>query len=66
MLEGTISLPASTPPPDANPNISAEFKISMFAVSGLKVDSLAVHNERYKPYKGVRSLSKAGKFVVRC
>jgi len=65
-LEGTISLPPGATAPDTNPTISAEFKIVMWAVSGLKVDSLAVHNERYKPYKGVRSVTKAGKFVVRC
>jgi len=65
-LEGTIALPPGATAPDTNPTISAEFKIVMWAVSGLKVDSLAVHNERYKPYKGVRSVTKAGKFVVRC
>jgi len=65
-IEGTITLPPGSTAPDSNPTISAEFKIVMQAVSGLKVDSLAVHNERYKPYKGVRSLTKAGKFIVRC
>jgi len=65
-IDGTISLPPGSSVPDSNPTISAEFKIVMQAASGLKVDSLAVHNERYKPYKGVRSLTKAGKFIVRC
>jgi len=66
LLEGTISLPPGGSVPDSNPSVSADFKIVMFAVSSLKVDSLALHNERYKPYKGVRSITKAGKFTVRC
>jgi len=62
LLEGSLSpsTPLETPT-----IITADFKIVMYAVSGLKVDSLAVHNERYKPYKGVRSVTKAGKFQVR-
>jgi len=66
LLEGTISLPPGGSIPDSNPSVSADFKIVMFAVSSLKVDSLALHNERYKPYKGVRSVTRAGKFTVRC
>ena len=31
----------------------------------LQVDSLSVTNEKYKPYKGVRSITKAGKFQIR-
>lgn len=65
MLEGPISLPPGGQPPDSNPVISADFKIVMFSVSGLKIDSLSLTNERYKPYKGVRSITKAGKFTVR-
>lgn len=51
MLEGTISIPPGGSTPDSNPVVSADFKIVMFSASGLKVDSLALHNERYKPYK---------------
>jgi len=50
---------------DAAPVVQVEFKITQFSASGLKVDSLAVHNENYKPYKGVRAVTKAGKFHVR-
>jgi len=65
LLEGNVSLVSGMSTPDSMPVISAEFKIVMFTVSGLKVDSLAVHNEKYKPYKGVRSVTKAGKFYAR-
>ncbi len=35
------------------------------SVSGLMVAGLHVANERYKPYKGVRTLTKSGRFHVR-
>jgi AP-3 complex subunit mu len=57
LLEGNVTLPPGATVPDANPSLSAEFKIVMFATSGLKIDSLVVHNERYKPYKVLYSFS---------
>jgi AP-3 complex subunit mu len=50
---------------DSNPVIQAEWKVDSFAASGLKVDSLALHNEKYKPFKGVKSITKSGKFFIR-
>lgn len=63
-LSGTIALPSGVQLPEANPTLTAQFKIMMYTASGIKVDSLGC-NERYKPYKGVRSITKAGKFQVR-
>jgi len=65
MLEGSVALAPGGPIPESNPVISVQFKMTMYTSSGLKVDSLAVHNEGYKPFKGVRSLTRAGKFHVR-
>jgi len=48
-----------------NPAIDVEFKVAMFSASGLKVESLAVHNANYKPYKGVRAITKAGRYQYR-
>ena len=42
------------------------FKMVMFSASGLKVASLRVENEEHQPYKGVRSITRAGRFEVRC
>ncbi|KAI9294317.1 adaptor-related protein complex 3 mu 1 subunit-like protein [Neoconidiobolus thromboides FSU 785] len=42
-----------------------KFNITNLACSNLKIDSLKVINENYKPYKGVRALTKAGSFQVR-
>jgi AP-3 complex subunit mu len=37
--------------PETGHPISLEFSINMFAISGLRVDSLRIYNETYKPYK---------------
>lgn len=37
--------------PELGMSIGLEFQISMYSVSGLKVDSLRLFNEGYKPYK---------------
>jgi len=50
----------------ANPTLGVEFKVTMLSVAGLKVDALTLHNEKYKPFKGVRNITKSGKFYVRC
>jgi len=65
LINGTISFPPDTKAPEESPTISAEFKIQGQSISGLKVDSMSVLNEKYKPYKGVRSITKAGKFQIR-
>ncbi|CAG8556577.1 3752_t:CDS:2, partial [Paraglomus occultum] len=45
--------------PETGHPISVHFTINMYPLSGLKVDALKVYVESYKPYKGVRSLTKA-------
>jgi len=64
-LEGTLALPQDFIP-DETPTISAEFTIKMFCCSGLKVDGLAIRAVKYKAFKGVRSVTQAGKFQIRC
>mmetsp|Transcript_31012 Transcript_31012/g.50167 ORF Transcript_31012/g.50167 Transcript_31012/m.50167 type:complete len:415 (+) Transcript_31012:81-1325(+) len=66
VLSGTATLMAGQPVPDGNPPLSVDFKISMYSISGLKIDSLNIMSEKYKPFKGARSLTKAGKFQIRC
>ncbi|KAF9179875.1 AP-3 complex subunit mu-2, partial [Haplosporangium sp. Z 27] len=46
-------------------NIGVEFLINSHSLSGLKVDVLKLFNEGYKPYKGVRTMTKAGRYQVR-
>ena len=46
-------------------HIQAEFTVKGFCLSGLKVEGLAVHNVKYKPFRGVRLVTKAGHFQIR-
>lgn len=47
------------------PVIEIQWKVPMASISGLAVSSLQLTNERYKPYKGVRTVAKSGKFLIR-
>ena len=64
-IKGSIVLQSGAPIPDSNPNILIRFDISQFAISGLKVNRLDMFGEKYKPFKGVKYLTKAGNFQVR-
>ncbi|XP_018424797.1 PREDICTED: AP-3 complex subunit mu-1 [Nanorana parkeri] len=64
-LKGTITLQSGAPKPEENPSLNINFKIQQCAVSGLKVNRLDMYGEKYKPFKGVKYLTKAGKFQVR-
>ncbi|GMI38295.1 hypothetical protein TeGR_g9507 [Tetraparma gracilis] len=50
---------------EGSPPLSLEWKCPMASVSGLAVSGLSVLGENYKPYKGVRTITKSGKFTVR-
>lgn len=36
---------------DGNPTLTAEFTVNMFSSSGIKVNSVVLVNENYKPYR---------------
>lgn len=51
----------------APPNLSLNWKIPLASVSGLAVSGLSITRESYRPYKGVRNITKSsGMFQVRC
>lgn len=50
----------------ATPNLAVTWKIPLASVSGLSVSGLSVTGETYRPYKGVRNVTKSGMFQVRC
>ncbi|KAJ9464604.1 Apm1p [Diplonema papillatum] len=56
---------ADAPKPTVIPPCIVEFKQSMASFTGLKFDSVTLVNEKYRPYKGVRSTAKAGHFIIR-
>ena len=51
--------------PESNPPIHVNFFINQLAVSGVKFGRLDVYGEKYKPFKGVKYVTKAGKFQIR-
>jgi AP-3 complex subunit mu len=63
-LNGTILLIPNSVSEEAPP-IQMNWKVPMASVSGLAIASLHLTNEKYKPYKGVRTIAKSGKFQIR-
>ncbi|XP_061545919.1 AP-3 complex subunit mu-1 [Phycodurus eques] len=64
-LRGSLSVQPGAPKPEENPSLNIDMKIQQVAISGLKVNRLDMYGEKYKPFKGVKYLTKAGKFQVR-
>lgn len=64
-LSGGVTLAPGSETPETGPTLMVDFKIVMFSASGLKIDALVLSGEKYKPYKGVRFVTKAGRFQVR-
>ena len=46
-------------------DIHANFSVSGVGMSGIKVETLQVRNEKYKPSQGVRYHTRGGRVVVR-
>ena len=51
---------------EEQPPLLVNWKILLASVSGLNINGLSVTGEHYKPYKGVRNITKSGTFQVRC
>ncbi|KAK2717668.1 AP-3 complex subunit mu-2-like isoform X1 [Artemia franciscana] len=63
--KGSIALQSGATIPSSNPVINVRFCVNQLAASGLKVNRLDMYGERYKPFKGVKYITKAGQFQVR-
>jgi AP-3 complex subunit mu len=48
------------------PPLFVTWKVLLASVSGLNVSGLSVTGEHYKPYKGVRNITRSGTFQIRC
>uniref|UniRef100_A0A8C9S2G9 AP-3 complex subunit mu-1 n=1 Tax=Scleropages formosus TaxID=113540 RepID=A0A8C9S2G9_SCLFO len=59
-LKGSLSLQSGAPRPDENPTLNIDLRIQQLAISGLKVNRLNMFGEKYKPFKGVKYVTKAG------
>lgn len=64
-LRGTITIQNGATVTESNPAINVHFTINQLAVSGLKVNRLDMYGEKYKPFKGVKYITKAGRFQIR-
>jgi AP-3 complex subunit mu len=64
-LQGTMVLEGSRKPAEEQ-NLSLNWKIPLASVSGLSVSGLSLTGESYSVYKGVRNITKTGRFQVRC
>lgn len=66
-LRGNIVLSSGQPLPESNPILTVDFKITQFAISGLRVQRVELSGETYKPFKGVKYITtvKNGRFQIR-
>lgn len=64
-LKGSITLQSGVPAPEEKPTLSVHFAIQQLSISGLRVNRLDMYGEKYKPFKGVKYITTAGKFQVR-
>jgi AP-3 complex subunit mu len=65
-IRGSVTVAAGGPVESSSPSINVQFTISQLAVSGLKVNRLDMYGDvKYKPFKGVKYVTKAGKFQIR-
>jgi len=61
MMASSLSASGEEQPP-----LLVNWKVLLASVSGLNVSGLSVTGEHYKPYKGVRNITKSGTFQIRC
>ena len=64
-LTGKFDIHPNAPEPEETITFSLKFSVNATTVSGIKVRQLDIKREAYKPYKGVRSKTIAGRFEVR-
>nr|CDS18338.1 AP 3 complex subunit mu 1 [Echinococcus granulosus] len=64
-LKGSVTLHSGYTQVSTAPVVNLQFEFPQCLVSGLRVTRLEMHAENYKPYKGVRYVTVAGKFEVR-
>ncbi|KRX49124.1 AP-3 complex subunit mu-1 [Trichinella murrelli] len=64
-LQGTVTVQPCATSTDGSPTINVHFLINQLTVSGIKVNRVDMYGEKYKPFKGVKYITKAGRFQVR-
>ncbi|CAF3429484.1 unnamed protein product [Rotaria sp. Silwood1] len=66
-LRGNIVLSTGQPIPESNPILNVRFTLNQIAISGVRVQRVDMHGEKYKPFKGVKYITtvKKGRFQIR-
>lgn len=65
LLTGTVQLVEGAQTTDERPMAQIDFKCPMLSASGIRVETLTMAGEQYRPYKGMRCLCKAGGVEIR-
>mmetsp|Transcript_3552 Transcript_3552/g.4828 ORF Transcript_3552/g.4828 Transcript_3552/m.4828 type:complete len:419 (-) Transcript_3552:244-1500(-) len=65
VLEGSVLFPNGFKP-TYRPTLVLQFNAKSWNTSGLSVEGLDVVDVKYKPFRGVRTATRAGKFHIRC
>jgi len=64
-IRGSISTTPGTGKISAHPTVKVSMRIPGYCPSGVKVNRLDITCEKYKPFKGVKYMSKAGRYQIR-
>lgn len=64
-LKGNLTFQAGCSLPESNPPLHVNFSVSQMSLSGIKFGKLDIYGEKYKPFKGVKYVTRAGKFQIR-
>lgn len=64
-MRGHIHVQSGAPILQSTPSVNVQFTLSQTAISGLKVHRLDMFGEKFKPFKGVKYVTRAGNFQVR-
>ncbi|TPP63569.1 AP-3 complex subunit mu-1 [Fasciola gigantica] len=64
-LRGQVVLQSGLAVPPENPSLVVSFSVPQHAISGLKIARVDLYSEKYKPFKGVKYLTRSGKYEIR-
>ncbi|KAI3384298.1 hypothetical protein SNEBB_005057 [Seison nebaliae] len=64
-IRGNIAIQAGATVPQQNPIVTLQFSIPQLTVSGVRIARVDIFTEKYKPFKGVKYLTRAGRYEIR-
>uniref|UniRef100_A0A5S6R3C4 MHD domain-containing protein n=1 Tax=Trichuris muris TaxID=70415 RepID=A0A5S6R3C4_TRIMR len=64
-LHGVVTVQAAQSSAGGSPIINVRFTANQVSLSGVKVSRVDMYGEKYKPFKGVKYVTRAGRFQIR-